>query len=334
MRDVPAEKRVEILITTSGGPWPGMVRSLDSGRTWSPLGLPNNEKIQPPLVSQGSLVYAASNSSALRSSDGGHTWDRVTYNGAYPKYTPAGGRSIIPAFNLLHANSTRLFARVVPAILPGDPGGLYVSTDHGTTWTPAGFTGQLVDRIIESDSVLFALQNGRVFASRTDTLLWKDVSGELTTDSIVVISASPEYLVALTEASDRIWYRPMAEIKEELNTIGPTAIDRTEDEVPTRVALFQNYPNPFNPMTTIEYQLPVSGIVKLAVFDLLGRQVAVLVNERTDAGKHQVAFDATGLSSGLYFYRLHITPSARASGVNTEGVSDEVVQTKALMLLR
>jgi hypothetical protein len=66
----------------------------------------------------------------------------------------------------------------------------------------------------------------------------------------------------------------------------------------------QNYPNPFNPSTTIRYELPKSSPVELSVYDMLGREVSVLVDERQDAGIHEVKFDATGLSSGVYLYRL------------------------------
>jgi glucuronoarabinoxylan endo-1,4-beta-xylanase len=69
-------------------------------------------------------------------------------------------------------------------------------------------------------------------------------------------------------------------------------------------ALDQNYPNPFNPTTVVKYQLPVAGDVRLGVYDLLGREVAVLVNERKMAGTYEVRFDASGLSSGVYVYRL------------------------------
>jgi len=70
--------------------------------------------------------------------------------------------------------------------------------------------------------------------------------------------------------------------------------------------LGQNYPNPFNPSTTIRYSLPVSGSVKLDVFDLLGRQIAVLVDEQLSAGWHQATFLADNLSSGVYVYRLTV----------------------------
>jgi hypothetical protein len=89
--------------------------------------------------------------------------------------------------------------------------------------------------------------------------------------------------------------------------------------VPEFIRLFQNYPNPFNPSTRIEYQLPRKEFVTLKVYDVLGREVAVLVNEVQSPGTHSVEFSATGLASGVYFYRLE---------------SGGFVETKRLVLLR
>jgi hypothetical protein len=87
--------------------------------------------------------------------------------------------------------------------------------------------------------------------------------------------------------------------------IGTGSASVGQNEVmPTEFRLEQNYPNPVNPTTVVRYQLPVASRVKLVVYDLLGRQVAVLVNERRNAGVHEVRFDAAGLASGVYFYRL------------------------------
>lgn len=97
--------------------------------------------------------------------------------------------------------------------------------------------------------------------------------------------------------------------------------------IPKEYALGQNFPNPFNPTTTIQFQIPQSpftkgdkgGFVSLKIFDLLGRDVATLVNEEKQAGYYSVRFDARALSSGIYFYRIE---------------AGEFTQTKRLMLLK
>jgi glucuronoarabinoxylan endo-1,4-beta-xylanase len=74
--------------------------------------------------------------------------------------------------------------------------------------------------------------------------------------------------------------------------------------LPATFALFQNYPNPFNPKTVVRFQVPGISDVKLVVYDILGREVAVLVNERKSAGIYEVSYGASGLASGVYIYRL------------------------------
>ena len=89
----------------------------------------------------------------------------------------------------------------------------------------------------------------------------------------------------------------------EENSIISTSIDRSE-EVPDNFVLSQNYPNPFNPSTVISYQLPVNSLVSLKVFDMLGREVSVLVDGMQSAGLHMVEFNASNIPSGIYIYRL------------------------------
>ncbi len=81
-------------------------------------------------------------------------------------------------------------------------------------------------------------------------------------------------------------------------------IERISEEVPQIFSLDQNYPNPFNPTTTIEFQLDSAQHIELRVFDVLGREVAVLANEVTPAGVYSINFDATNMASGMYFYQL------------------------------
>lgn len=77
-------------------------------------------------------------------------------------------------------------------------------------------------------------------------------------------------------------------------------------DLPTETRLNGNYPNPFNPSTVITYQLATAGPVRLAVYDILGREVALLVNQDRAVGRYDVTFDASGLSSGVYLYRLQL----------------------------
>ena len=75
-------------------------------------------------------------------------------------------------------------------------------------------------------------------------------------------------------------------------------------ETATEFALEQNYPNPFNPSTKISYSIPKASNVKLTVFNLLGQEIQVLVNETKEAGIHEINFNAQSLNSGMYLYKI------------------------------
>jgi hypothetical protein len=93
----------------------------------------------------------------------------------------------------------------------------------------------------------------------------------------------------------------------------------TLNKLPTEYELNQNYPNPFNPSTTIRYSLVQPELVRIKVYDILGREVKTLVNELKQTGSYEVQFDASGLASGIYFYKLQI---------------GSFVETKKMILLR
>ena len=107
------------------------------------------------------------------------------------------------------------------------------------------------------------------------------------------------------DPTDNSWQNPsLLGLARLVGSVVKSEVNEQIVQVITDYELKQNYPNPFNPSTTIEFALPSSGKVKLAVYDVLGREVATLIDTKMDAGRHTVSFDAARLSSGVYFYRL------------------------------
>jgi hypothetical protein len=84
----------------------------------------------------------------------------------------------------------------------------------------------------------------------------------------------------------------------------PTSVISQSEEIPGKYRLEKNYPNPFNPLTTIDFDLPARQPVKLTVYNVLGEEVEVLLERALPAGRHHVVWDASGMASGVYFYRL------------------------------
>ena len=122
------------------------------------------------------------------------------------------------------------------------------------------------------------------------------LTGQLHTDSFQMTSGEGSYAPTGTIYIDD--YQIVKYEREPTSAADPVA------DLPQHYKLEQNYPNPFNPTTLIGFELPVSSEVTLEVYDMLGRRVAVLVDGMVEAGRHQVDFDASRLSSGVYIYKL------------------------------
>ena len=109
---------------------------------------------------------------------------------------------------------------------------------------------------------------------------------------------------------------------------GSTGVgDDGSGDMPQSFRLNQNFPNPFNPATTITFELPQASDVRLSLFDLLGREISVLLNERRTAGVHAVRLDGSSLASGVYFYRLQARPIR-------DGQAGDYIAVKKLLMLR
>ena len=152
---------------------------------------------------------------------------------------------------------------------------------------------------------LHAANNNVSFMETTNGIVWVEKTYE---DSLIVTTLIP--------GTDTVFIPPYSyspdnalDVKSKVmagagnNKSGPDDVQESTTKI-SRFSLSQNYPNPFNPATTITYSLPKSGTVSLKVYDIFGREVAILVNGMKTAGSHQELFDGHSLSSGIYFAQL------------------------------
>jgi photosystem II stability/assembly factor-like uncharacterized protein len=261
----------------------GMWLSSDCGLSWktSNDGFATYPPYLGPIAMLNARLFVAKwwDDTIYVSSDRGSSWKRAGTAGP-------GTLSILS----LVAEGGKLFAGTYEK-------GIWRSTDEGTSWTQCanGLEDTTVNDIIASHGTLFAgTQLKGVYASTDAGASWKPINDGLACPHINRLLVHGQDLYAGT-INEGVWRRPLSEV---------TGVEAEGLSAPSTFQLEQNYPNPFNPSTRIKYELPRSSDVRLTVYDLLGREVAVLANDRMEAGVHTAKFDGSALSSGMYVYRL------------------------------
>ncbi len=229
------------------------------------------------------------------------------------------------------ARSDSMYAAIVPTIydstkLKGMFWSMFEITAHGVS--PTAFatsnpdSGYSLDNLIPSmpDSLKVTIKNGVIALQWSKPVdkdfqyfaIYRDTSSNITLSNSkpFAFRTSSTFLDSSAEKGKVYYYRIAAvdfsgNISKLSITVNAVLTNLDEDNVlPISFSLSQNYPNPFNPSTVIQYDLPKESFVTLKVYDILGREVKTLVNEDKPAGRYKVNFDAAGLSSGIYFYRI------------------------------
>ena len=157
------------------------------------------------------------------------------------------------------------------------------------------------------DSVLYADATAKAYAGNTQDTAYYNKFWEIAKNFTIRLFKNASYRITCVIYT--AW----------INAGGVTNLNISENLQPESFKLFQNYPNPFNPGTTISYTLPNSGNVTFKIYNILGDEVATLINEEKPAGNYEVEFNANGLASGIYFYQLK---------------AGEFVQTKKMILMK
>jgi photosystem II stability/assembly factor-like uncharacterized protein len=258
-----------------------VARSTDNGANWTTAatGLPQFSAINALQSSAGNIFAAVGvNRGIYKSTNDGTNWALAS-------------SGVLGTPKRLNASGTDVYAI--------SDSGMFFTTDGGTSWTAINTTGLgTVSALAISGQNLFAgSTTGGVFLSTNGGSLWTAINTGLTELSVQTLGiVGGTYLLAGT--ATLVWRRPLSEVV--------TGMEEVYNETPKEFSLSQNYPNPFNPSTTLGYRVAGLGLswVRLAVYDIIGREMVVLVNERKAPGSYSVRFDARGLASGVYLYRL------------------------------
>jgi hypothetical protein len=217
------------------------------------------------------------NGAASKTNDGGITWK--------PLQT-----GVTKTFNSLH------FVNDSVGWMVGFDGTIIRTTDGGSTWTPhnAGSASYLASVRFADDSTGWICGEAGLILKTTD-------GGE--SWNIEQSNASATLMSLFVKDSAHIW---ACGLGGSVVRYTPGMILNADNEKTEAMhfELFQSYPNPFNPSATIKFSIPRSETVTLKIFDILGKEVRTIIQGWYEAGTHSVQFDATGLATGTYMYRL------------------------------
>jgi len=291
---------------------------LDSSTTYNPLTYNANFYSPPAVLTLDSLFadlesdpyFVTEADRRIEATNNAYFWpEKITnnfdvMNADLATYGSVGGRILAPVWAAARPS--------VEAILTDRTSwpGISVAPENNYAQDP-GFDAALVDIASENMAsfVRHVWSNGGsgvgarpfVYAATSPVSVYQNVPADWKTTKGYPVRENLRYTNATlltadpngNPIGDLTWYPEI--------TVG---VKEIPNSVPTKFSLSQNYPNPFNPTTNIKYSIPQSGFVTLRVFNLLGQEVASLVNQNQKPGEYIVDFDASNLASGIYLYKI------------------------------
>ncbi len=281
------------VVYASGAYWgfPRVIKSTDGGRSWSTLNMSSyaGALVDCFFVSKdsgfvvGSIDSVVYSGLVLFTSDGGATWDT--------RYT--GSRAGDLCWKISFSTPTTGYVSIED--FDSGPVHFLKTTDGGVTWEEKIFLQTPYDI------------QGIGFA--TPSLGWVGGWGGNTYESTDGgdswhLAGFGFYVNRFRFLSDSLGYAVGRTVYKYSVDTTATTVQEDVQEIPQVFSLKQNYPNPFNPTTTFVFSIRQRSFVSLKVFDLLGNEIRTLVSEVRNAGTSEVTFNASGLASGVYFYRL------------------------------
>ncbi|NOS86063.1 MAG: T9SS type A sorting domain-containing protein [Ignavibacteria bacterium] len=264
--------------------------TTNAGAFWTPISSGTSGTIREMAISRSNplVLFATAGSAVYRSTDGGVTFASVT--------TGLPGRTITSVY--VHPDSSNVAVITYSGFGAGK---VYKTTNGGTSWN--NISGNLPDSPVNdvliyypgvSTSIYYAAMDIGVFFTSNYGSTWVELADGLPN----TVAMHLDY----HQATNRL--RIGTHGRGVWETANPVGLINYSSEIPKGFSLTQNFPNPFNPITTIKYDILNEGFVKLAVYDILGRELKSIISQNQKPGKYTVQFDGSNLSSGVYFYKL------------------------------
>lgn len=300
-----------------------ILTSSDQGTTWIiNKGVTTYNLNDILLLTSGTIYIAGEHSTLLKSVDNGSTWTTIDLGlGIFNLRSIGGGDDnnltvIGDNYTVFHTNNGGLtwmgiegivatsnlnnvvFFNANEGVIVGDGGFVLKTSDGGSTWNQKDInTIGMQPMASNLNSVAFSSINSGISVGQNGASIYSTDAG----DSWSTVA-------------------PAQKIKAGSNSISKALYIAVDD---SKLTLKQNYPNPFNPTTIISYQLPSGANVSLKVYDMLGKEVANLVNGYQATGNYNASFNGSNLSSGIYFYVLRVS-----------GGTNEITKTMRMILTK
>jgi hypothetical protein len=259
----------------------GVSKSTDDGLTWTGMG-GGGDSYSVFHTSSGTILSGTYNAGINRTSDGGANW---TNSGT-------GSFGAVTIGRFVQLDNGTIYVHTL--------GGLHRSTDDGVSWSPVTGTplGEQLRTLAAAGGTLFLGTPGGLYRSTDGAATWEPHSTGLLWTILDFLAVGPD---------GRLLGSGGTGIYRTIQTVA-TSVEMTSAAVPSGFSLRQNYPNPFNPSTSVEFSVPVESDVKIAVYDALGRTVAVLAEGPFEPGSYRVAWEAGRAASGVYFCAISAGP--------------------------
>ena len=276
----------------------GLIKSSDDGNTYVQLNNGFSDLYIKQLILKPEVFIALNGNEIYRSLDEGNNWmilDHTGLNGNINRIYLDDNQILYACTN----NGIYIYTGVLPVELTSFTA-FYKSPDVELTWSTAtelNNHGFEIERSFDEESwATIGFRKGKGTASQPQNYNFSDDISEVSVLKLF-------YRLKQIDFNGNFEYSKIVEV----------------EIAPVEFSLSQNYPNPFNPSTKISWQSPVGSWQTLKVYDILGKEVAILVNEEKSAGSFNVEFNASHLASGIYYYQLR---------------AGDFVETKKMVLLR